>query len=87
MSALVTAMSGVKLISAEAGMVHLQLAVSLPESRSGACTPLYDLKATVDPNTSNIAQLQLEPTDIQFADILDVSHPQKLAFVVSCSSS
>lgn len=84
MAALVTAMSGVTLVSAEAGTIHLQLAVSHPEAYSTTTTPnlLYDLKATVDPITSGISHLELDPRDVQVDDILAVSHPQKLAFVV-----
>ena len=84
MSALVTAMSGVKLISAEGGKIHLQLTICLPQHLScGPSTVSYDLTAAVDPILSTISSVVLESEDIQFEDILSVSHPQKLAFLVS----
>ncbi len=88
MSALVTELSGLKLISAEAGLIHLQLTVSLPEPLScGPSTLSYTLKAAVDPQTTSVGPVELDPNDIEFEDILKIPHPQKLAFVVSQQNS
>lgn len=80
MSALISALSGVTLISAEAGTVHLQL--ETPSGNSSQPSSKHSLEVTMDPILGRVEALDLQPCDIEIDNILKVSHPQQLAFVV-----
>ena len=85
MSALISALSGVTLLSAEDGVVHLQLRISALHPLSlGPHSMIYSLKIAIDPISHSLGPVALDPCDVPFEDILAVPHPQKLAFLVCC---
>lgn len=88
MCGLLSALSGVTLVSAEEGWINLHLEVSLPVAISDKpSSSRYTLKIAVDPLANNVGPILLDPAHVAFDDILAVQHPQKLTFLARILSA